>query len=351
MRKILLVICAVILGLIICESFLRIFIPSTTLKFYQNPIIGSALKPNQSGIFVTQTNEYITDVVVNSHGWPDIEHPYDKPENVYRILILGDSFVENWQVPLEQRFFRQLQNKLGDKYEIIALGRGNTGTYHQSLILKNYGLKYKPDLVIHMFLTANDIKNNSPVLHPEIYNIKESSKLKNYLKQSRIVELLLTFRQKYRENKQNSQIDYPIDYHIYDQNYTKNYQTAWETTQKLILDTKKITEDSKAKYLLVTLANNEQVNAKVLSEIYKKYPKAKKANLDLEKPDKLIANLANEEKINLFQMLPFYKEYAKNNSNTPTYFFYDGHWTKEGTDLAAKLLFDQIISQNQGINP
>ncbi len=49
------------------------------------------------------------------------------------------------------------------------MGRGNTGRAQQYLMLKEYGLKYKPDLVIQMFLTANDVKNNSPVLQNDPY--------------------------------------------------------------------------------------------------------------------------------------------------------------------------------------
>lgn len=346
MKKILLVISSFLISLFISEIILRILFPTTTLNYYQNPLIGSALVPNQKGLFVTPTTEYKTEVSVNSHGWPDVGHSYEKPQGTFRIVILGDSFVENWQVPLEQRFFRQLQKSLGDKYEIIALGRGNTGTYQQNLILKNYGLKYQPDLVIHMFLTANDIKDNSPILNPTLYQTKVDSKFKSYLKKIRLVNFILAIRQKNRENKFNSKIDYPIDYHVYDQNYTKDYQDAWNKTKELILDTKNISEETGAKYILMTLANNEQLNKNVVSEIYKKYPKAKEASLDLEKPDKLIKEFAENNKLELFQMLPHYLDFVNQNPNTVIHYFYDGHWTKDGSDLGAKLLFNYIVSQN-----
>lgn len=346
MRKILLVTFGIAISLSICEILLRIFVPITTLKFYNNPIIGSALVPNQSGLFVTESKEYKNVVSVNSEGWPDVFHSLDKPSGIYRILILGDSFVENWQVPFEHRFFRQLQRSLGDKYEVIALGRGNTGTYHQNLILKNYGLKYKPDLVIHMFLTANDIKDNSVILHPNLYQVKTENRLKNIFKQFRIIKMLLSFRQKYQENKVNSSAGYPVDYHVYSQTYSQEYDDAWNKTKNLILESKRMVEETGSKYLLVTLANNEQVNKKVLDEIYIKYPKARDANLDLEKPDKLIYEFASKENINLFQMLPSYLNFAKNNPDKLTHYFYDGHWTKDGTDLAYKLLLNQIIPQD-----
>ena len=67
-----------------------------------------------------ETKEYSSKVKVNSQGWPDIEHNLAKPKDIYRMLILGDSFVENFQVPRLKKIFRQLQDKLGNKFEIIA---------------------------------------------------------------------------------------------------------------------------------------------------------------------------------------------------------------------------------------
>ena len=353
-------------GILIIEICLRLFLSETTLKFYDNPIFGNALVPNQKGIFVSETKEYLSAVEVNSQGWPDIEHNFNKPEDVYRILILGDSFVENFQVPFEKRFFRQLQDKLGNKFEIIAIGRGNTGTAQQYLMLREYGLKYQPDLVIQMFLTANDVKNSSPALQNDPYlpyfeidtnnNLKEIphfkrsdrklSSLKETLKKFEITKIILSLRQKYLEKNASTLAGgYPIDYHIYDSSYSSEYQKAWEITKKLILETKKITEESGAKYIFVTLANNEQVSSRVQEEIFKKYPKMKNASPDFEKPDKILKNYCQEQNIDCFFMLPYFRDYIKNNPNEATHFFYDGHWNQTGTNLAALFLY-QIITQH-----
>jgi hypothetical protein len=361
----LLIVIGISLALFSLEIGVRVFgnKPATSLKFYENPIFGSALVPNQKGLFVTETKEYSSKVEINSQGWPDVEHGFDKPEGVFRILILGDSFVENFQVPLEKRFFRQLQDKLGNKFEIIAIGRGNTGTAQQYLMLKEYGLKYKPDLVIQMFLTANDVKNNSPVLQNDPYlpyfeiddgnnlkklpQIKRSerylSSLKEMLKGFETTKIILSFRQKYLEKKAvELSGGYPIDYHIYDSDYSSEYQKAWDMTKRLIIETKKITEESGSKYVLVTLANNEQVNTIVQEEILNKYPNMKNANPDFEKPDRIIKEFSESEKLTYWQMLPYFQNYTKDNPNTPTHFHYDGHWNETGTNLAVDFLYENL---------
>jgi len=362
--KLLLILAGVVFSFVFIEILLKVLLPhETTLKLYDNPVFGSALTPNQKGVFVSETKEYSSEVVVNSQGWPDVEHSFEKPEGVFRILILGDSFVENFQVPFEKRFFRQLQDKLGNKVEIIAIGRGNTGTAQQYLMLKEYGLKYKPDLVIQLFLTANDVKNNSLTLQNDPYlpyfeidesnNLKEIpqikrsdrklSSLKEILKRFEITRLILSLRQKYLEQKATSLSGgYPIDYHIYDSSYSSEYQKAWEITKRLITETKKLTEESQAKYLLVTLANNEQVNTKVQEEIFKKYPNMKNASFDFEKPDKILKDYCQEQKIDCFFMLPYFKSFAIRYPLSPTHYPYDGHWNQTGTNLAAQFLTEDL---------
>lgn len=369
----------IFVGILLIEIFLRGYYwaggrqlfglkpARTTLQFYDNDIFGSAFLPNQKGWFVSGTKEYFTWVETNSQGWPDVEHTVKKPKDTMRILILGDSFVENLQVPLEKRFFRQLETKLNNqnfakKVEIIALGRGNTGTAQQYLILKNYGLVYEPDLVVHMFLTGNDVKNNSPVLQndpylpyfaldesgelikiPHIKRLQRTlAKIKELLKNLRITELMLVARQKILEERNNRQFGYPLDYHIYDQNYSKKYEEAWKVTEKLILETKKISEQTGASYIMVTLANNEQVNKQIWRGLTLIHPMLLKENLDLEKPDKIMGEFCQKEKINCLHILPYFKEFITQNPQFLTHNFFDGHWNQIGTDLAVKFLTNNL---------
>jgi|GEM_PF-4118179 len=339
----------------------------TTLRFYDNKIFGSALIPNHEGWFVPHTKEYFTWVEVNSDGWPDIEHPVKKPENTFRIVILGDSFVENTQVALENRFFRKLEKMLNEKLdktiEIIAVGRGNTGTAQQYLILKNEINKYEPDLVIHMFLTANDIKNNSQKLQGDPYlpyyeldggelkliphklrNQRKAARVKEALKKARIVELLLQARQKYFEYKKHIKFDgFPLEYHVYEKDWSPDYQNAWELTKALIRVSRHETNKMGADYILVTLSNNEQVHKSVWEELKNTYPEMKNKEFDLEKPDKKIIDFCEKENLTCWQMLDTFKNYVKENPNKNTHNRLEGHWNQLGSDLAAKFLFENLL--------
>lgn len=351
------------IGLAACEAYLK-SIPHTTIKYYDNDIYGHALVPNQSAMFVAPSKEYKSEVSVNSHGWPDVEHTYEKPNGVIRELIIGDSFVENFQLPYESRFFRQLQNKLGEKNEVLATGRGNTGTGPQYLILKNYGLKYDPNIVIHMFFEGNDVKNNSQKLQNDPYlpyftidengNLKQlehtkksarkMARLKDFLLNFRTIKLALSIRQNIIENKQKHSLDYPTDYHVYDKNYLPEFEEAWKITKKIILETKAEVEKKGAKYVLVAIPASEQIDIKKQNEIYKTYSNIDPNEIDFEKPDKIMTEFCQENSIECHIMSPYFKKYLTDNSNKELYFFKDGHWNTEGTNLVTDFLYEKVLT-------
>lgn len=372
------IIAGIFLGFVLLEIFLRVYywiggnrlfgiIPQrTTLQWHDGPIVGKRLFSNQSGWFVSPNREYLTWINVNSTGWRDSGHSLNKPTDTYRILIIGDSFVENFQVPLEKTFFKQLERNLygkikDKKVEVIAMGLGDSGTAQQYLILKEYGLTYKPDLVLHLFFTGNDIKNNSLALQNDIH--KPYFKLENgnlqlkplypidstsrrrvllFVKNNiRILELLLDIKGKLLD-KLSPIKDYPVEYHVYDKKYTSEYEDAWNVTQALILESKKITEEIGAYYILVSLANNEQVNDGVWEGLKKQYSALGNAELDLEKPDKILYEFCQEEEINCHFMLPHFKEFLLHNPQFTTHYTLDGHWTETGTTLAAEILLDEV---------
>lgn len=368
----------ILLAVIFLEIILRLFFfmgenfflgltpHRTTLKFYEHPIHGSAFVPGQQGWFVSATGEYYSWTQINSQGWPDQEHSLIKPAGVYRIIFLGDSFVENLQTQLENRFFKQFEKKISNltnkKIEVIALGRGNTGTAQQYLILKEKALAYQPDLIVQLFFTGNDIKNNSPVLMANPYlpyfkindqnslvvvpqQQRSEGKIKELLKNLRVVELLLYSRQTWQERFKNSQIDYPVDYHVYDLNYNQSYQAAWEVTKKLILNSKAVSQEKGAKYLLVALASSEQVDSNIQAEIFKTYPKFKPTAINFEKPDQLLKEFCQESQVDCLFTLADFRQFNSAYPTSSTHFRLDGHLNQVGTELLTDFLIRNLAPQ------
>jgi hypothetical protein len=126
---------------------------------------GWAMQPNTSGRSFNQMYEFDVAVAVNSRGLRAPESiGYAKPEGVYRIVVLGDSFVEAIQVELEEIFSQELGRLVaaesGKPVEVINVGAGGWGNDQQLLWLKEEGYKYSPDLIILAVYPRNDFLNN-----------------------------------------------------------------------------------------------------------------------------------------------------------------------------------------------
>jgi hypothetical protein len=142
-----------------------------TLQLFEpHPTRGWKLK---SGVRAyLRTPDYSVLEATNSRGYRDVEHELEKPAGVYRIAVLGDSFMEAGQVDLEDSFARVLERELGRlaerRFEVINLGCSGYGQVQELLALREEGLAYAPDLVLLAFLLDNDLRNNHPALEQEM---------------------------------------------------------------------------------------------------------------------------------------------------------------------------------------
>ncbi len=105
-------------------------------------------------------------VEFNSMGFRDIEHRLEKPSDVRRAVVIGDSFSEAIQVNLGETYWHRLQALLNQdnpqtRWEVINLGVGDFGTAQAWLALTEFGLRFSPDLVISQIFPLNDICNNT----------------------------------------------------------------------------------------------------------------------------------------------------------------------------------------------
>jgi hypothetical protein len=90
----------------------------------------------------------------------DIE--YEKPKGVTRILSLGDSHTQGYEVSQSNTFSAIIDKYLntnGYKTEVINSGVSGFSTAEELIYLENEGIKYNPDVVVLGFY-ANDYQDN-----------------------------------------------------------------------------------------------------------------------------------------------------------------------------------------------
>jgi len=122
---------------------------------------------------------------INSYGWRDREWSTHKPEDVYRVAILGDSYVEAFQVEQDLTFLKLVENQWSSgvyrKIELMNFGRSGFTQTEELLVLKSDVRMFSPDMVIVMFFPCNDITdiNKATSFHFDrpFYNIAESGEL------------------------------------------------------------------------------------------------------------------------------------------------------------------------------
>lgn len=113
-------------------------------------------------------------VEVNSFGFRDREWTVAKPPDIYRIAVLGDSYIEAAQVEREQMFGAQLEQLLNtqrkesqSRVEVLSFGVSGWGTAQALQALRHHVWQFDPDLVLLAFTSGNDVRNNSRALEPD----------------------------------------------------------------------------------------------------------------------------------------------------------------------------------------
>ena len=115
-------------------------------------------------------------VKINSQGLRENEYAMAKPEDTFRILVLGDSMTFGWGARFEETYAKVLERLLNEKrpamqkgsasfhqYEVINAGVGNYNTVQEVTYFKKRGIAYKPDMVLLGFYLndAEDIPKRS----------------------------------------------------------------------------------------------------------------------------------------------------------------------------------------------
>ena len=140
----LLPIAGVAAGCVIAEIALRIAgisYPSFTVP---DDVLSWMHRPGSSGWYTGEGRAFIR---INRDGWRDTEHSKTKPDAAFRIAIIGDSYAEALQLPLEETFWSTMRRKLsacgsfaGQEIEVLNFGVSSYGTaQNYSCCVTTYG--------------------------------------------------------------------------------------------------------------------------------------------------------------------------------------------------------------------
>ena len=145
-------------------------------------------------IMLIKPDQHFPTININSHGFRGPEISVEKSDDVYRIFVVGGSSMfgsgatsDGKTIPgfLQKEFDNVILPK---KIEIINAGIGSATSFQETYLIKNYLIKFKPDLFIiydgnndshfHYFAdsTLNPVVNDLEISD----NFFESLKFKNF---------------------------------------------------------------------------------------------------------------------------------------------------------------------------
>ena len=373
------------IGLVIAfmggELACRYLLPVNGVRYIYDIDTGTVLAPSQTMRW-TNRLDYDNWVKTNSAGFHDVEHTVEKPHNTFRVAVLGDSFIEALQVPIEDGFCRQFQISLqgffSDKQvEVINLALSGRGPAQYYRILEKKGLQYHPDLVVMAVLPANDFQDSSYDLNPapyrplyritekdEIellpYSIPSAWSLRSLLQRSSMAYFLVyeilqrpfwrnIFTQRINlipsttpdEKLTASNGDTKIPWHLglYIENSPPIWKEAYRITLRMIRETSDLAQKNGARFMVFVIPDKVMVESAERQEI----AKYGEISIDYRKPFKVLNNYCENQQISFVDLTEaFRSDYNKKHISHS--WPHDGHWNQRGHSIAAETVAEYIGS-------
>ncbi|MEP6687657.1 MAG: SGNH/GDSL hydrolase family protein [Gemmatimonadales bacterium] len=161
---------ALVVSLLLCELLLRLVGIEYPVYVWTDPLRGIAHIPGSRGGGVRDGRHWIE---INHDGMRGPDIPLEHPPGTLRIALLGDSFIEAFEVAFDstvgQVLARRLSALRGAPVEVLNFGVGGYGTTQELLTLRAQVWKYTPDLVLLAVTTGNDITDNYRPLSQDSY--------------------------------------------------------------------------------------------------------------------------------------------------------------------------------------
>ena len=381
---------SVVLSLAVAELALRSILP---LRPYPNhggqhriphPILGWTLRPGAS--YTREMLEGTIHVAYNSQGWRDVEHQLQKPVEIFRILVLGDSYMEAGTVAIEESFSRQLESlarRANYKVEVINMGVSGYGTLQEHLVFEQFGQQYAPDLVLLAFFTRNDVADNSnelraagerPYLDPttpdqwqiipvEFERLQRTFKQRTtqqkardamWRKQFALVRLMQLAHIRWRMNNTRElrarlllthDIRGP---HALGVSYCQEppvFTRAWQTTERILTQLKQDVHAARSHLAVFTVPAIVEVDREYRQKALAYVEHPEKFCFEEAPGNRRLEQILVTRGIDLIDLLPDFRE-SHREEGMQLYPRDDQHWNASGHALAAERVLSELIARN-----
>ena len=373
---------ALVLGLLFAEGMLRLV--GVAYPAWDRPTagLGEWGVPHAKGWAVGEARQYVE---LNAEGARDVDHAVAKPTGVYRVLVLGDSYAAAYEVSREEAFWAVMGEQLaacpalaGRPVEVINLSKRGFGTAEELLVWRKLGVKYAPDQVVLAFYTGNDFRNNSPDLkasgrpyfqltNDELVLDESYAEDPAYqrwvgwpgdlwfglVRHSRLVQVVRHVRRQIKafiETRESQGTgaggEAGVDDQIYLEPKEAAWQSAWQVSERLVLQMRDEVEAAGARFLFMTLSTAIQVQPD--ASVRRAY--AEKLGVpDLDYPERRFEAFARAGGVAWLSVAPDLQKEAEATGQCvhgfPGPWACQGHWNAIGHRIAGEALARSLCGQ------
>ncbi len=350
-------------------------------RFWEaDPLLGSRHIPGKSGWWTQEDHEFLVPIHINEDGWRGPRRTREKPAGTFRVLVLGDSFSEGFQVPLADSFPRVLEGELQKRLpsvpvQVINTGVSGYGTAGELLLFERDGKQYQPDLVLLAFYPGNDVMNNSPQLEDTLVptydgggtpkKVKWAGKhkaargLRGLLAQSAAYRygrrILLNGHPQLAQrlahwgllkpqaiHRQPALDGMPRSYQVYGAPDAA-WDAAWEHTSRLLDDLAAATRRAGARLAVAIVSSRDELYPEDWQSILDTYPQMKGREWHLDGPRHRVEALCRSKGIPVLDLTPAMQGAVRDGQ--AIHFHHDGHWTPAGQRLAGENMAAFLVQQ------
>lgn len=343
-------------GAIVLEVGIRLLLPPIQDRIFEgDPVLGWRHVRGTEVRFVAK--EFDNVVRLNSQGLVDDEYPFDKPPGTVRILVLGDSYAESLQAPLDRAYHGLLEsrlNRLSDTvhYEVINAGVSAYGTDQELLYYRAEGYRYEPDLVLLLF-TPNDVQD---IVEHDFFRLDGDGRLVDSKRPSgrgpllgfRMREAAYDLSQAYRYGllayKQLLEADYYDPRFNYVEPLSDEMTQGWQRAEALLRALAAEAEYSGARFAVVYVAAREQMEGRHWSDIAGAVG-GHSPGWNIDSPNEHLAHIASAAAIPFLDLTEAFRT-AHKAGGDELFFTFDIHWTEAGHAVAAEQLYEFLRAES-----
>tara|TARA_Y100000310_G_scaffold341724_1_gene441787 strand:+ start:1256 stop:2707 length:1452 start_codon:yes stop_codon:yes gene_type:complete len=349
---------------------------------YNEDLGWSTVKNYEVHPYSPQARTPIVNITHNSKGYR-MGHEVD--ENKTIVVMTGDSLTYGFWVDDKEIVSAQLNELLGNNWEVINLGVGGYGTGQSFLRFVRDGLQYKPKVVVHALFT-NDFSNIVSVheynVYKPLFKIGEDMKLKltnvpvpvspnmelSYPKEREHAykgfkrfmrsgsHLYVLYKAKIDQIKSrlmqffrpSEKLDYFNTYRdgemwAIEKEYSDTMKYSYALNSLIIREYNKLAEDNNITFVFVLIGDRISVDPEIQKATEERYYNADRDFFDYEKPYRLLEEFAKSENIKIINLHPLFKKEFENKRSM--YLEGDHHLNDYGHELFAKEVYNLMVKE------